>query len=166
MSGQPADEVDLVMEFTNRPPRAVAGDGAVVECDSTARTGGASVSGAGSFDLDGPQDLARFAWYVDGTEAATGQDAVVPVPLGLHEVTLSVADLRGSFGIDALGVLVQDTTAPEIGIVEPRPVAYAHSATLTLDRWHRCTGVRRSRCSTGRRRLEVTACRTARRSTC
>jgi hypothetical protein len=135
--------VNLVMQFTNRPPRAVAGDDVVVECDSTAGTGGAFLSGAGSFDLDGPQDLARFAWYVDGAEAATGQDALVPIPLGQHEVSLSVADLRGSFGVDTLGALVQDTTAPTIGITEPRPIAYVHSATLTLDYSvvDGCTGV-------------------------
>jgi len=135
--------VNLVMGFTNRPPRAVAGDDAVVECDSTAGTGAAFVSGAGSFDLDGPEDITRYAWYIDGTEAATGQDVSLPVPLGQHEVTLSVADLRGSFGFDALGVLVQDTTAPEIGIVEPRPIQYTHSDIITLDYTvaDGCTGV-------------------------
>jgi len=135
--------VHLVMEFTNRPPRAVAGDDAVVECDSVAGTGATSLSGAGSFDLDGPQDISRYAWYVDGAEAATGQDVTVPVPLGQHEVSLSVADVRGSFGVDTLGVLVLDTSAPEIGIVEPRPVAYTHSQTITLDYTvaDGCTGV-------------------------
>jgi FIMAH domain-containing protein len=135
--------VNLTMAFTNRPPRAVAGDDVVVECDSTAGTGSPFLSGAASFDLDGPDDLTRFAWYVDGAQVATGQDAFVTIPLGQHEVTLSVADVRGSFGFDTLGALVQDTTAPQISIDEPRPIDYVHSATLTLDYTvaDGCTGV-------------------------
>jgi hypothetical protein len=135
--------VDLTMGFTNRPPRAVAGEDAVVECDSTAGTGEVFVSGAGSFDLDGPEDIVRHLWFVDGTEAATGQDVLLPVPLGQHEVNLTVVDRRGSSGFDALSVLVQDTTAPEIGITEPRPVQYTHSDIITLDYTvaDGCTGV-------------------------
>jgi len=135
--------VDLVLEFSNRPPRADAGPNQVVECSSTAETGDVFFSGSGSFDLDGPMDIAFFTWYVDEVEVATGEEVSVFVDLGAHDVVLVVADQRGSFGWDTASVLVEDTTAPEIEIAEPDTVEYVHSATITLDYSvdDGCTGV-------------------------
>ena len=135
--------VDLVFQFTNRPPRAVAGPDQTVECSAGNQTGTVSLSGAASTDPDGSADIARFTWYVDGTEAATGRDVQLPIGLGTHEVKLIVADQQGRFGGDALTVTVADTKAPVIQIVEPKPISYTHSETIVLDYTVTdvCTGV-------------------------
>jgi hypothetical protein len=136
-------DVDLVFQFANRPPRAVAGPSQTVECSASDQTGTVRLSGAASSDPDGNDDLARFTWYVDGVEAATGAEADVPMSLGQHEVKLIVADQQGSFGGDTLTVSVVDTQAPGIAIAQPQPIAYTHSDTLVLDYTvaDACTGV-------------------------
>jgi hypothetical protein len=136
-------DVDFVLDFINRPPSATASGDTIVECDSTDLTGAAWLSGTGSFDFDGPDDIGFYTWYVDDTEAAMGENVTVPIPLGQHVVTLVVADQRGSFDDDTLNVQAQDTTAPGIGITEPRPIEYAHSETIVLDYQvgDTCTGV-------------------------
>jgi len=136
-------DVDLVFKFTNRPPRAVVQGDTIVECDSSALTGSGMFSGSQSFDFDGADDLAFYTWDLDGTQAASGVVATLPIPLGSHAVGLTVADRRGSTGVAALGVVSQDTTAPAIDIVEPRPIQYTHSQTIVLDYavGDVCTGV-------------------------
>lgn len=136
--------VDLVFAFVNRPPRANAGPDQTAECDNAQQTGTVHLSGSSSTDLDGADDIARFSWFVDGgSEAATGPEVNLAVPLGEHEVTLAVADRAGSFGGDTATIRIEDTAAPVIAIHEPRPVEYPHSATVVLDYEvaDACTGV-------------------------
>ncbi len=140
--------VDLVFQFDSRPPRANAGPDQVVECSSNGLTGNVHLSGAESFDLDGEADIIQFSWHIDpgtpGETTVAGEEVDVDLGLGLHLVTLSVADRRGSHGEDSATVLVQDTSPPVISIQQPATGTYVHSATLTLDYTVAdvCTGVR------------------------
>lgn len=130
-------DVDLVLVFENRPPRARAGEDQIVECSEPDETGVAVVSGAASFDLDGQDDIVRYAWTVDlgvpDPLVVEGREAFIPISLGSHLLTLSVADRRGSFQVDSLDVFVEDTTPPGLVITSPQPIQYPHSATLVLD---------------------------------
>lgn len=130
-------DLDIPFDFVNRPPRARAGDDQSVECSSTDETGVAVVSGAASFDLDGEEDIVRYAWTVDlgvpDPVVVEGREAFIPLSLGSHVLTLSVADRRGSFQVDSLDVLVEDTEPPALVIASPEPIQYPHSAALTLD---------------------------------
>lgn len=136
-------DADLVLAFVNRPPRAAAGADQVVECDSTQETASVELSGSQSTDPDGDDDLAVFTWYVDGAEAASGEQVDVPIGLGQHGVTLIVADQLGSFDGDTLSVSVGDTLPPDVTIADPKPINYPHSETVILSYTVSdvCTGV-------------------------
>jgi FIMAH domain-containing protein len=129
--------VSISFQFLNRPPRARAGADQAVECSSPDLTGVANVSDAGSFDLDGDADIARHSWTVDlgqpDPPVFLGRDVSIPLTLGAHVLTLAVADQRGSFGVDAVNVTVADTKGPSLTVDEPQPVAYPHTASVTLD---------------------------------
>jgi hypothetical protein len=128
--------VSIQLQFLNRPPRAVAGADQAVECSSPDLAGTANVSGAGSFDLDGDADIARQSWTVDlgtpGEQLLVGSDLSIPLFLGPHVLTLAVADQRGSFGVDTANVTVADTRGPDLAVSEPQPIAYPHTAMVTL----------------------------------
>jgi hypothetical protein len=130
-------KIEITMQFENRPPRALAGADQTVECTSTDMTEAVALSGAESFDLDGNDDIARHLWTVDlgsqDAETAVGTTVSFPFLLGANVVTLAVADQRGSFGVDAVTVTVQDTTGPALTVNVPQPIEYPHSAMLTLD---------------------------------
>src|SRR5262245_40411174 len=130
-------DVSIQMQFLNRPPRARAGADQVVQCTSSDLTAPVALSSAASFDLDGNADIARHLWTVDLGEpdavTAVGSEVSIPVMLGAHVVTLSVADQQGSFGTDIANVTVEDTAGPTIDIGVPAPVQYPHTAILTLD---------------------------------
>jgi hypothetical protein len=130
-------DVSIQLLFQNRPPRARAGADQVVECTSSDMTSVVNLSSVDSFDLDGNTDIARHSWTVDlGTQDAetiVGRDVSIPVFLGTHAVTLAVADQKGSFGVDTVGVTVADTTGPTLDVVAPVAIAYPHTAILTLD---------------------------------
>jgi hypothetical protein len=139
--------VEIELQFENRPPRARAGADQTVECVSPTMTAVVGLSGADSFDLDGPADIARHLWTVDlgSTDAQTAVGANVSFPflLGTNVVTLAVADQRGSFGIDHAAITVEDTTGPVLAVTAPAAIEYPHSALLTLDYavTDACTGV-------------------------
>ncbi len=103
-----------VGSFNNRPPTANAGTDQTLEATSPA---GASVSlsGAGS-DADG--DALSFAWREGVTPLGTGASLTLGLPLGVHDITLTVADGRGGTGTDTTRVTVRDTIAP---VVTPPP---------------------------------------------
>lgn len=136
-------DVDVVFQFDNRPPRAHAGPDQSIECDSTALEGTAQLSGNGSTDPDGVADIVSYAWIEANTPLASGKDVEVALSLGTHQITLGVADQRGSFSEDGVTIAVADTTAPSIDIQEPTAIEYPHSATIVLDYAVNdgCTGV-------------------------
>lgn len=122
LSGQVTDSdnttltFSLVGDLTNLPPHADAGSDSTVECSSPS---GASVTfdGSGSVDSDGP--LRSYAWRVVGGPMAgrvigVGPTASIVLPIGRHEVRLTIQDSSGQFATDDVVVVVQDTTPPRI----------------------------------------------------
>jgi hypothetical protein len=94
----------------NQSPQAAVGPDQVVEATSGA---GASVTLAGvGTDPDG--DPITFQWTESAAILGTTASISVVMPLGTHEVTLTVADSHGARAIATTRVVVRDTTAPVV----------------------------------------------------
>ena len=135
--------VDLRFNFTNRPPRAMAGPDQIVECSDSSQTAMVNLSGSGSSDPDGSDDIVALVWLVDQVKVASGAEVSVPIGLGTHQIHLVVLDQHRSSGEDSLSVTVSDTSPPEISLAQPVPTTYTHSETIVLDYkvLDACTGV-------------------------
>jgi len=95
---------------TNTPPQADAGATShdvtclATSCDIT-------LDGSQSTDADSTvgtnDDIEFFEWY-DGTGAliATGETAVVTLPLGMHDITLRVIDFAGVSSEDIITIVI------------------------------------------------------------
>jgi hypothetical protein len=108
---------------TNQPPVSNAGTDQTVEATSPA---GASVTldATGSSDPDG--DALTYEWTGPfGT--ASGVSPIVTVPLGAHDITLTVNDGQAS-SQDTVRVTVRDTTPP---VVTPPPDVTVFATGLT-----------------------------------
>jgi hypothetical protein len=108
----------------NRPPVVAATGGGRLECTgpegATARLDGSS-----SFDPDsapGTQDdLASFAWSVDGAGLGASATTEAVVSLGSHQARLEVTDVLGASTAAGLAISVEDGVAPS-GRVSFEPV--------------------------------------------
>jgi hypothetical protein len=107
----------------NRAPVANAGADRVAEATSPA---GASVAldGSASTDPDGDDLTYEWTWSF-GT--ASGVMPIVTVPLGIHDITLTVSDGQAS-SQDTVLVTVRDTTPP---VVTPPPDVTVFATGLT-----------------------------------
>ncbi len=104
------DDIAIVQVLTNQPPVANAGPDQTVECTSHS---GASVTLDGSGSSDPDNDPLTYAWtWTGGT--ASGATPTVTLPLGSHEVTLTVDDGKGGTATDVVVVNVVDTTPPVV----------------------------------------------------
>lgn len=91
---------------------ARAGDDFAVECTSPA---GALVALDGSASTPGENDtLSSFVWLENGQTIATGATPSVQLPLGTHEITLSIMNATNDTRTDNVTVIVRDTTAPSL----------------------------------------------------
>lgn len=109
----------LAEVLVNSSPSAVAGGDRTVECESV---NGALVrlDGSASTDADSSEgtndDIVSFEWLLGGNVIATGQQAEVTLPLGVHAITLRVTDSQGATDEDEVEITVQDTTAPSLSV--------------------------------------------------
>jgi probable HAF family extracellular repeat protein len=121
----------LLTPITNTPPFAAAsivlggeevGQSAEVECDGPS---GATVTlnGTGSSDPDG--DALEYEWSVaedSGASIAHPGEAVTEAtfPVGVHQVTLTVSDLKGGMDVATVSITVVDDTPPLVRITTDR----------------------------------------------
>ncbi len=128
MSGNVAEETVTVLR--GGPPEANAGSDQRLQCSSPE---GASVrlDGSGSRDPDSTpgtnDDIVSFVWSEQGGDIGSGVRPEVVMRLGEHDVLLTVSDRGGEQDQDEVQVSIQDTAAPEGGIVRPS--------------WNQCFGV-------------------------
>ncbi len=92
----------------NLPPVADAGPDQTNECAGAGTT--VQLDGSGSSDPNG--DPLLFEWRLGGMVLGTNAVVTVSLPLGVHEITLTVTDPEGASDSDATWVTVVDTTPP------------------------------------------------------
>ena len=99
-------------EYINSEPVANAGIDQVLECTGS---DGAFVilDGTGSTDSDG--DVLSYTW-TGPFGVLMGDVITVTLPLGTHTITLNVDDGNGGSDTDIVGVLVEDTVAPNFNL--------------------------------------------------
>ncbi len=97
-------------------PVAAAGPDRVEECSET---GGSTVTLDGGNSTFAPETEAAttFTWS-NSFGTAEGQTADVFLPLGEHDITLTLDDDRGFTGTDGTTITVQDTTPPVIHTID------------------------------------------------
>ncbi|MBD3869035.1 MAG: hypothetical protein IFK94_13005 [Acidobacteria bacterium] len=102
----------------NRPPVASATD-QVVECNDASGTP-VLLDGSGSSDPDSTpgtdDDIASYAWAVDGDAAGDGETVESSLDLGSHAVELTVTDVLGLTGSDSAVIEVADTLSPDLSL--------------------------------------------------
>lgn len=91
---------------------ARAGEDFAVECTSPA---GALVALDGSASTPGENDtIASYTWTENGNVLATSPNATVQLPLGTHEITLTIVNATNETRTDNVTVVVRDTVAPTL----------------------------------------------------
>jgi hypothetical protein len=119
------DDILIIQSITNNPPIANAGPDQTVEC--TSHSGAtAMLDGSGSSDVD--NDPLKYAWMWAGGSASDVKPTVT-LPLGSHEITLTVDDGKGGTATDVVAVNVVDTTPPVISLNGPSDVTLECPAT-------------------------------------
>ncbi|MBD3869034.1 MAG: hypothetical protein IFK94_13000 [Acidobacteria bacterium] len=130
----------------NRPPTATAGPDQVAECDASGVP--VLLDGSGSSDPDSTpgtdDDIALYAWTVDGDPAGDGETVEVSLGLGSHAISLMVTDQLGLIGIDEAVVNVEDTLPPELNlylepVLRPGPV-WANEWQISVTATDQCDG--------------------------
>lgn len=132
--GQRASDLAQLLtnvDRVNAAPIADAGPDQRLECEGDLAAT-ATLDGSGSTDPDGADDLASWAWTVDGDVVAEGAVASATFPLGSTEVTLTVADRAGATGTDAATIIVEDSIAPAGGIAFPGD-GTCHPGDVTIE---------------------------------
>jgi len=103
---------------------AVAGGNVSVECDSSSG-GGLTLDASESADADSPpgtnDDIVLFEWFAGlGTPSSrllgTGERLQVTLPLGVHDITLTVTDQAGATSSDETIITVVDTSRPTLTV--------------------------------------------------
>ena len=83
-----------------------------------------TLNGTGSSDPDGT--IESYVWTKDGTQIATGVSPSVSLPVGVHDITLTVTDNNGATASDNVTVTVT-------GYVNQAPVANAGADQVLTD---------------------------------
>jgi len=118
---------DTVTIRVNIPPTAQAGPDQIIPDVDKNGSEPVTLSGTGSSDPDGI--IAQYLWKEDTTVLASGPSPTVNLPLGVHNITLTVTDNFGGSAADTLQVDVQvasnisetDTASPDITNCSPVP---------------------------------------------
>jgi uncharacterized repeat protein (TIGR01451 family) len=98
-----------VLRSSNRPPTATASGPASVEGASPA---GAIVTLIGSGTDPDTGDTLSFAWSEGAATLGTTASITVTLPVGTHNLTLTVTDNHGASSTASVSVAVQDTKPP------------------------------------------------------
>ncbi len=104
-------------KLSNQPPVAEAGQDRTVECTSPADT---NLILDGSASSDPELDPLTYTW-TGPFETTSGRTAIVSLPIGTHEVTLTVDDGQGVTDSDTATMVVEDTTPPTIDSLDANP---------------------------------------------
>lgn len=99
----------------NAPPIADAGPDLRLEC-ALPEGVMATLDGSASTDPDG--DPLTYAWNELGNPLASGATPTIKLGLGVHTITLIVADGNGATDTDTVAVTVKDTTPPELTLAD------------------------------------------------
>lgn len=123
-------------EVVNLAPEAVIGgqlEAEATSADSNPVTLSAAAStDANSTDPDGRNDIASYAWTVDGIPAGTGAERTFGLALGSHEVVLTVTDTCGAAGTAEAVVHVRDLAPPAFTGMTPDGAEPLASAAQTV----------------------------------
>lgn len=95
---------------TATAPTANAGADQTVECGGATTAvnldGSASTAGSGTIN--------SYSWAEGATALGTGAMLTVNLPVGVHNITLTVTDTGGGSDTDDVVITIQDTLAPDI----------------------------------------------------
>lgn len=110
-------------------PVADAGPDQTVECEGHE---GTQVTLDGSASSSAFTEIVEYVWLEDGEQIASGVNPVVLFELGVHELTLRVADHCGRSHEDQVIITVEDTTPPEIDLALSVPTIWPPNHVMTL----------------------------------
>ena len=108
----------------NQQPIADAGSNQTVNDADDSGDETVTLNGTGSSDPDGT--IESYVWTKDGTQIATGVSPSVSLPVGVHDITLTVTDNNGATASDNVTVTVT-------GYVNQAPVANAGADQVLTD---------------------------------
>lgn len=104
-----AVHTDTVVVTVNAAPLADAGpDQTLIDGDSSGDEV-VVLDGSSSSDAEGP--IASWQWRLGGDLIATGVTPAVVLPLGVHEIELTVTDASGATGTDTVVITVRTCAA-------------------------------------------------------
>jgi len=124
----------------NQPPSANAGPDQIVTDANRNGSESVTLNGTASRDPDGT--IASYVWKDGATQIATGANPTVTLPVGLHLITLTVADNGGATSTDSVFITIK--SPPVAGAGDDRvvvdtdwngsePVALDASASSDVD---------------------------------
>jgi len=94
-------------DYVNQPPAARAGEDQTVEDSDGDGQETVALDGTDSFDVDG--SITAYEWRANGMTIATGVSPSVTLPVGNHEIDLTVTDGEGATGQDRVTAIVSAT---------------------------------------------------------
>lgn len=98
----------------NDPPVAVAGNDSTITDADGDDVETVTLNGSASADPDGA--IEGYAWTQEGREIATEANPTVPLPVGTHEIILTVTDDRGAVGSDVVTIKVNAPPTANAGL--------------------------------------------------
>jgi hypothetical protein len=101
--------VSITVTPVNDAPVANAGPDQTASCTSTV-----ALNGTASSDVDDASNTLAYIWTEGSTVIATGANPTVTLSVGVHTITLTVADPHGASSQDTVVVTVVDTSLPVI----------------------------------------------------
>jgi len=124
------DDNPRVQKFSTTAPTAPtadAGANQTVECEGA--TTGVDLDGSAS--TAGSGTINSYSWTEGATALGTGAMLTVNLPVGVHNITLTVTDTGGGSDTDDVVITVEDTSAPDISCPANVVVNLPMSSTAT-----------------------------------